>query len=47
MTGFVADWMKPAYPEMLESIDRVARVVARRGAPVREHLPGRRARVPR
>jgi alanyl-tRNA synthetase len=27
MTGFVADWMKPAYPEMLESIDRVARVV--------------------
>ncbi len=27
MTGFVADWMKPAYPEMLESVDRVARVV--------------------
>ncbi|MBC7924683.1 MAG: alanine--tRNA ligase [Bryobacteraceae bacterium] len=27
MTGFVADWMKPAYPEMVESADRVARVV--------------------
>ncbi|MDZ4800700.1 MAG: alanine--tRNA ligase, partial [Bryobacteraceae bacterium] len=27
MTGFVAEWMKPAYPEMLESIERVARVV--------------------
>jgi alanyl-tRNA synthetase len=27
MTGFVADWMKPAYPEMLESVERVARVV--------------------
>jgi alanyl-tRNA synthetase len=27
MTGFVAELMKPAYPEMLESIQRVARVV--------------------
>ncbi len=27
MTGFVAEWMKPAYPEMVESISRVARVV--------------------
>lgn len=27
LTGFVADWMKPAYPEMLESIDRVGRLV--------------------
>src|SRR5216110_28027 len=27
MTGFVAEWMKPAYPEMLESISRVARIV--------------------
>jgi len=27
LTGFVADWMKPAYPEMMESIQRVARVV--------------------
>ena len=27
LTSFVADYMKPAYPEMLESMDRVARVV--------------------
>ncbi len=27
MTGFVAEWMKVAYPEMVESIQRVARVV--------------------
>ena len=27
MTAFVADYMKPAYPEMLDSIDRVARMV--------------------
>ncbi len=27
MTGFVAEWMKPAYPEMIESIQRVARIV--------------------
>jgi alanyl-tRNA synthetase len=27
MTGFVAEWMKPAYPEMVESISRVARIV--------------------
>ncbi|MBE0659744.1 MAG: alanine--tRNA ligase [Bryobacteraceae bacterium] len=27
LTGFVADWMKPAYPEMLESVQRVARIV--------------------
>ena len=27
LTGFVADYMKPAYPEMMESMDRVARVV--------------------
>jgi alanyl-tRNA synthetase len=27
MTGFVADWMKPAYPELLDSVERVARVV--------------------
>src|SRR5260221_2184455 len=27
MTGFVAELMKPAYPEMIESIQRVARVV--------------------
>ena len=27
LTSFVADYMMPAYPEMVESIDRVARVV--------------------
>ncbi len=27
MTGFVADLMKPAYPELLESVQRVARIV--------------------
>ncbi len=27
LTGFVADWMKPAYPELLESVQRVARIV--------------------
>jgi alanyl-tRNA synthetase len=27
MTGFVAEYMRPAYPEMSESLDRVARVV--------------------
>ncbi|MBM3813080.1 MAG: alanine--tRNA ligase [Acidimicrobiia bacterium] len=27
LTGFVADWMKPAYPELLESVPRVARIV--------------------
>ena len=27
LTSFVADYMKPAYPEMLESMDRVARIV--------------------
>jgi alanyl-tRNA synthetase len=27
LTGFVAELMKPAYPEMIESVDRVARVV--------------------
>ena len=27
LTGFVAEFMKPGYPEMMESIDRVARVV--------------------
>ncbi|HYP05266.1 MAG TPA: alanine--tRNA ligase [Bryobacteraceae bacterium] len=27
LTSFVADYMKPAYPEMLESMDRVARLV--------------------
>ncbi|HJZ98752.1 MAG TPA: alanine--tRNA ligase [Candidatus Solibacter sp.] len=27
MTGFVAEWMRPAYPEMMESVERVARVV--------------------
>jgi alanyl-tRNA synthetase len=27
MTGFVAELMKPAYPELLESIQRVARIV--------------------
>ena len=27
LTSFVAEFMKPAYPEMLESVDRVARVV--------------------
>jgi alanyl-tRNA synthetase len=27
LTGFVADQMKDAYPEMLESVDRVARIV--------------------
>ena len=27
MTGFVAEWMKPAYPEMMEGISRVARIV--------------------
>jgi alanyl-tRNA synthetase len=27
VTSFVADYMQPAYPEMLESMDRVARVV--------------------
>src|SRR3970040_2258613 len=27
LTGFVADLMKPGYPEMLKSVQRVARVV--------------------
>ncbi len=27
LTGFVAEWMKPAYPELMESIPRVARIV--------------------
>jgi alanyl-tRNA synthetase len=27
LTSFVADYMKPAYPEMIESMDRVARIV--------------------
>jgi alanyl-tRNA synthetase len=27
LTGFVAEHMKPAYPEMLESVERVARIV--------------------
>jgi len=27
LTGFVAEWMKPAYPELMESTARVARVV--------------------
>ena len=28
LTGFVADLMKPAYPELQESTDRVARIVS-------------------
>jgi alanyl-tRNA synthetase len=27
LTGFVAEWMRPAYPELMESVQRVARVV--------------------
>ena len=27
LTAFVADFMKPAYPELLESVDRVSRIV--------------------
>ncbi|MBK5290853.1 MAG: alanine--tRNA ligase [Acidobacteriia bacterium] len=27
LTGFVAEWMKPAYPELMESVERVARIV--------------------
>ncbi|MEZ5353616.1 MAG: alanine--tRNA ligase [Bryobacteraceae bacterium] len=27
LTGFVAEWMKPAYPELMESVQRVARIV--------------------
>jgi len=27
LAGFVAEWMKPAYPELLESVPRVARIV--------------------
>ncbi|MBK9166952.1 MAG: alanine--tRNA ligase [Bryobacterales bacterium] len=27
LAGFVAEWMKPAYPELLESVQRVARIV--------------------
>jgi alanyl-tRNA synthetase len=27
LTSFVADYMKPAYPEMLDGIDRIARIV--------------------
>ncbi len=27
VTGFVAEWMQPAYPELMESVQRVARVV--------------------
>ncbi len=27
LTGFVAELMKPAYPELMESVDRVARIV--------------------
>ena len=47
LTSFVADYMKPAYPEMIESMDRVARIVTRRRASVREHVPGGRACFPR
>jgi alanyl-tRNA synthetase len=27
LTGFVAEWMQPAYPELMESVQRVARIV--------------------
>ena len=27
LTGFVAEWMRPAYPELMESVARVARIV--------------------
>lgn len=27
LTGYVAEWMEPAYPELMESVQRVARVV--------------------
>jgi alanyl-tRNA synthetase len=27
LTGFVAEWMRPAYPELMESVQRVARIV--------------------
>ncbi len=27
LTGFVAEWMRPAYPELMETVQRVARVV--------------------
>ncbi|MBI3471361.1 MAG: alanine--tRNA ligase, partial [Candidatus Solibacter usitatus] len=27
LAGFVAEWMRPAYPELMESVERVARVV--------------------
>ena len=27
LTGFVAEWMRPAYPELMESVPRVARIV--------------------
>ncbi|MGH9656991.1 MAG: alanine--tRNA ligase, partial [Bryobacteraceae bacterium] len=27
LAGFVAEWMRPAYPELMESVQRVARVV--------------------
>jgi alanyl-tRNA synthetase len=27
LTGFVAEWMNPAYPELMESVQRVARIV--------------------
>ena len=35
LTGFVADYMKPAYPEMLESMDRVARSSAKKSIATR------------
>ena len=47
MTGFVADWMKPAYPEMLESIAARRAHCEGRGTALRHHVPGCRARVPR
>ncbi len=27
LTGFVAEWMRPAYPELMETVQRVARIV--------------------
>ena len=47
LTGFVAELMKPAYPELMESI--AARRARRQGrrAPLRHHVPGGREDLPR
>ncbi len=46
LTDFVAELMKPGYPEMIESIHRVARSRHGGGASLRHHVPGGRKSLP-